>query len=303
VPPACLMIISYGVEGNDTSMPNEMLNTARHSFTCTMRFDDMGIEWALLWVWFSISCLAIVVLVWYILREMQVTMSDSKSSVKTGQKVKEDPLAESKKRLCKIALTVGVLCVIQSGTNIWTSQTLSTWTKSSNLWLKCKFEVHMFRDWNAYGFSPGQTVCQAEDVVFSRGGCKAPCRYNATALDRSETDTSCAVGNEYAPCDCPCDFMVQPIAPPVFVMCLSYFSQSAIICVLGMSMLTKAANVKIWKTSLGAMTTTLTQSPKVGSSSNSKNKIESYANESKVGSSSNSKYKVDSYANESHVEK
>ncbi len=330
VPPACLMIISYGVEGDDASMPNEMLNAARHSFTCTMRFDDMGIEWALLWIWFSISCLAIVVLVSYVLRQIQKTISAVKSSAKTGQKVKDDPMADSKRRLCRIALTVGVLCVIQSGTNIWTSQTLSTWTKSSNLWLKCNFEVHMFRDWNAYGFSPGQTVCQAEDVVFSRGACKAPCRYdpiqsdavlnagkdaaaeNGINLDEgglfdqakgsSETQTSCAVGDEYAPCDCPCDFMVQPVAPPVFVMCLSYLSQSAIICILGMSMLSKVENVKIWKDSFGAKISTLARSSKVGSSSNSKSNLQSCANKSQVGSSTNSNSNLRSYANDSHVE-
>jgi hypothetical protein len=104
----------------------------------------------------------------------------------------------------------------------------------------------MFRDWNAYGFNPGQAICEAEDVVFSRGGCKAPCRYDwAVAIAKREG--SCAVGNEYAPCDRPCDSMVQLAAPPVFVMYLSYFSQSAIICVLAMSTLTKAENVKIWK--------------------------------------------------------
>jgi hypothetical protein len=293
-PPACLMMISYGVEGNDDSTPNEMLNTARHSFTCTMRFADMGIEWALLWIWFSISCFAIVVLVSYVLREIQKTMSAVKSAAKTGQKVKEDPLADSKKRLCRIALTVGVLCVIQSGTNIWTSQTLSTWTKSSNLWLKCNFEVQMFRDWNAYGFTPGQAICEAEDVVFSRGGCKVPCRYDWAVRDKEEKrEGSCAVGNEYAPCDCPCDYMVQPEAPPVFVMCLSYFSQSAIICVLGMSMLTKAENVKIWKDYLGANILTLARSTKVGISSTAK---------SNLGSSSNSKSNLGSYANASSVQ-
>jgi hypothetical protein len=42
--PLLLLVIAYAVEGNDEGTDNEILNTARHSFTCSMRFSDMATE-------------------------------------------------------------------------------------------------------------------------------------------------------------------------------------------------------------------------------------------------------------------
>jgi hypothetical protein len=67
-----LMTIVHAVEGDGDQMPNETLNNAGHSFTCSMRFNDVGTEIALLWFWFwiTLSCLAIVGLVFGHLRRL-----------------------------------------------------------------------------------------------------------------------------------------------------------------------------------------------------------------------------------------
>ncbi len=36
--PLFSMVIAFGVEGNDDGSDNELLNTARHTFRCSMRF-------------------------------------------------------------------------------------------------------------------------------------------------------------------------------------------------------------------------------------------------------------------------
>jgi hypothetical protein len=51
--PALLMVIAYSIEGDDVGTENELLNTARHGFSCSMRFKDSMEEWLLLWAHFS----------------------------------------------------------------------------------------------------------------------------------------------------------------------------------------------------------------------------------------------------------
>jgi hypothetical protein len=51
--PALLMVIAYSIEGDDVGSENELLNTARHGFSCSMRFKDSMEEWLLLWAHFS----------------------------------------------------------------------------------------------------------------------------------------------------------------------------------------------------------------------------------------------------------
>jgi len=51
--PALLMVIAYSIEGDDAGSENELLNKARHGFSCSMRFKDSMEEWLLLWVHFS----------------------------------------------------------------------------------------------------------------------------------------------------------------------------------------------------------------------------------------------------------
>jgi hypothetical protein len=60
-----------------------------------------------------------------------------------------------------------------------------------------------------------------------------------------ETDTTCTENDsEHRPCDCSCGDMANPQAPPALALCLSHFLQSAVVCVLGNSMLTKTENTK-----------------------------------------------------------
>ena len=51
--PALLMVVAYSIEGDDAGSENELLNTARHGFSCSMRFKDSMEEWLLLWAHFS----------------------------------------------------------------------------------------------------------------------------------------------------------------------------------------------------------------------------------------------------------
>jgi hypothetical protein len=51
--PALLMVIAYSIEGDDAGSENELLNTARHGFSCSMRFKNSMEEWLLLWAHFS----------------------------------------------------------------------------------------------------------------------------------------------------------------------------------------------------------------------------------------------------------
>jgi hypothetical protein len=51
--PALLMVIAYSIEGHDVGSENELLNTARHGFSCSMRFKNSMEEWLLLWAHFS----------------------------------------------------------------------------------------------------------------------------------------------------------------------------------------------------------------------------------------------------------
>jgi hypothetical protein len=53
--PALLMVIAYSIEGDDAGSENELLNTARHGFSCSMRFKNSMEEWLLLWAHFSWS--------------------------------------------------------------------------------------------------------------------------------------------------------------------------------------------------------------------------------------------------------
>jgi hypothetical protein len=178
--PLLLMIIAYAVEGNDADMPNELLNTARHSFTCSMRFNNMAVEWLLMWFWLSAAATAICFLVFQIWKQINKTMTAVGSSGKSGSGGggAKDSMADSKKRLCRMAFMAGVLCVTLEVTNIWTSVVLGTWTESSNLWLTCKFERTITRNWAAYEFELEQTVCAADDVTWTRSGCTSgTCRY------------------------------------------------------------------------------------------------------------------------------
>jgi hypothetical protein len=51
--PALLMAIAYTIEGDDAGSDYELLNIARHGFSCSMRFKNSMEEWLLLWAHFS----------------------------------------------------------------------------------------------------------------------------------------------------------------------------------------------------------------------------------------------------------
>jgi len=266
--PFLLMLLGYAIEGNDNGSANEVLNTARHSFTCSMRFENMFVEWVLVWMHFVWQCNIITMLVIYIARRISKTMSSVKSSAASSSGSNE--MQKSQRRLVQMAAMIAILCVIQMVTNIWTSQTLDSWTEASNLDLKCQFEEYRFRKWDAYGFTEGQKICEAADVTWSRSPCTDACYYFPPAEDNtefSETDLKCSAdvslfGGEAEEdglgrssggidCDCPCSKMVKQEAPPVSVLCLSYFAQSFIVCIVGISLGFKNENIKVWRKKIG----------------------------------------------------
>jgi hypothetical protein len=51
--PALLMAMAYTIEGDDAGSDHELLNIARHGFSCSMRFKNWMEEWLLLWAHFS----------------------------------------------------------------------------------------------------------------------------------------------------------------------------------------------------------------------------------------------------------
>jgi hypothetical protein len=176
----------------------------------------------------------ITLLVGHIVKHIMEIQSDA---APVGGKSAPSDLQKSQRRLIKMACMVGGLCLIQLGTNIWTSGTLATWSDASKLDLQCRFETYRYRDWNAYGFTYGEKVCEAGDVTWGLFDCAGACHYLPVLNKFTETDLQCEVGQasldevdanfnlskqEFSGnkkghyfCDCPCSKMVNPQAPPV----------------------------------------------------------------------------------------
>jgi len=305
--PLFLMVIAFAVEGKDIKSTNNhgLLNDSRHLFSCSMRFDSNGVEWALLWGHFTWICAAIVVLVCIILKEMKKTYKSVKattstsngrrkssfgrrksSSAQAGSGKAESGLAESMRRLCRMGTFVGMLQLTSMVTTIWTSEQLGAWTVSSELWLQCSLEHPQFRDWSSYEFELGKAVCTKNDVteVYYEKGCQSACIYDGGIRSQDSeaekemgmqlpafTDLGCSIFEEgfeiIASCECSCDDMVALEAPPLAVVCLSYLAQSFITCIVGISLGFKKANRNIVQKSILQRSTVVSKKSRAAASS------------------------------------
>jgi hypothetical protein len=159
----------------------------------------------------------------------------------------------------KIVVLVGSLQVVSMFATIWTSSTLKTWTQTSALWLQCRGEGHTSREWESYEFDDGQVVCEAGTETWSvtGGECLTPCKYvaNTTLSLTVRTSLSCDVDEKYTgalngspnSCDCSCDVMAIVQPPPFSILAISFFSQSCMACVVGVSLGFRESNLDVWK--------------------------------------------------------
>jgi hypothetical protein len=73
--PSILLTLAYVFDSKDSmeqrGVPNGILNVARHSFSCSMRFSDMATEWALLWVHFAWSGLGVLLFTYLSLMQIE----------------------------------------------------------------------------------------------------------------------------------------------------------------------------------------------------------------------------------------
>ena len=186
-------------------------------------------------------------------------------------------LKSSTRRMCRIAVFVGTLQAVSMTATIWTSAALEKWTQTSELWLGCHFETDTARDWEAHAFEDGESICRVETGVEGQWPCISDC-HRASQKNRTQsrpisnsTFFSAASGQEwtaevrtgsacdtdaylflgswrnYTDCSCSCDDLAPRVPPPVFVMCLSYFSQSCISIVVGLSLGFRQSNVDVWR--------------------------------------------------------
>jgi hypothetical protein len=124
--PMALLILAYAFDSPDnfdqSVASNGQLNTARHAFTCSMRFESMVHEWILLWSHFLFFGTAIVVFTFGSILKIRVVTSrvsvsasskGASSRAKGGMSDKHTANRNSEiksvqRRLLNIALTVGL---------------------------------------------------------------------------------------------------------------------------------------------------------------------------------------------------
>jgi hypothetical protein len=204
-----ILVLAYlfDSEANMSSeVENGVLNVARHSFQCSMRFASMLEEWLLLrlhFMWrfppphthhhqhhhknptislapaeylsFSLSGGLIVVycaLTW-------LKMSKAHSSLKRSLQKPNTTLALTqaqrnirgqKRRLFRIAMLVSICRLIQGTITILTSSTLKEWSDSSEAWLQCTlYDTDFSRNWDAYGYTEGDVVCSLDKTMSNVG--------------------------------------------------------------------------------------------------------------------------------------
>jgi hypothetical protein len=172
--------------------------------------------------------------------------------------------ASSKKRMCRIAALVGGLQIVTMVTNIWTSTQLEVWTEKADLRLQCQLENRRFRNWDSYGLYEGSEICAAGEETWNRAGaCQTACVYNPNpGLQEwaTETDLTCDSGvsnplhrvphsnrTTLTNCDCDCSDIVNLQAPSLGFMCLSYFSQSFVACVVGVCLGFRKPSLDGWR--------------------------------------------------------
>jgi len=160
---------------------------------------------------------------------------------------------------------------------------LQSWTDTTNLFLHCKEELYTLRDWSRYQVVHGEAVCKPNSVSWTQvGECQTPCKYDATIDKKSsvlvKTELHCTVEDEHhdtiqewidaadsaelraafgvyplgsgeSACDCPCEDIVHVEEPPFAVLCLAFFSQNCMACIVGVTLGFRTANINVWRNS------------------------------------------------------
>jgi hypothetical protein len=230
------------------------------------RFEDMTTEFLLLWCHFLWPCIAIVILISCIGQEIRKSMAlISASSADNGSNSRaptaggssavleqcrrgiqqnRNEIKKSQRRLHQMASVVGALCLIQLGTNIWSSEILDAWNTAFELDFDCQSKGNLFSKHMEYGFTSGQKICEASDNTLVGRKCTGACHYllfptnfqdswssqyqmyfeaseqadlkeEFSRLVFSEGGTYLQFRNNTTLCNCPCSKMVKPKAPPV----------------------------------------------------------------------------------------
>jgi hypothetical protein len=205
----------------------------------------MTTEFLLLWCHFIWPCIAIVLLISCIGHEIRKSMASVGSSSVNSSSIARNEIKKSQRRLIQMAFTVGTLCLIQLGANIWSSEVLDAWNTASELDLDCQFQAgnNLLSRRMEYGFTSGQKICEASDNTLVGRECTGACHYLLFPMNWSDTQADyqmyCEVSketnlkeefsrlvlseggtylqfrNNTTHCSCPCSKMVNPKTPPV----------------------------------------------------------------------------------------
>lgn len=129
VVPTMLLILAYGFDSVenadyfDPDIENGTLNVARHSFSCSMRFETLAIEWGLLWIHFIWSSVGIVLFTlgsWWEIRsatKQQSALRDSNRTSSENSVVSPDDISINANSSDLLSdLTVSSIANINAGT-------------------------------------------------------------------------------------------------------------------------------------------------------------------------------------------
>jgi len=264
VVPIVITILAYVFEDEEnmaSNVENGLLNVARHSFQCSMRFPRMVVEWLLLWVHFVWSGGAIIYFAagaYLKVNSIQVKLGLTGSIAAGGETRRK--LSRQKRRLFNIALMCATCLLLNLGVTIWTGTVLEGWSQSTDIWLNCKLHETLFqKDWDSYDFVSGQKVCSGngasvwEDIT----ACTSDCSYLVyegnphLACGRPENLDVSVYGSILPPgavwCDCACDDMIGVERPSVVIMTLAHVVQSAVVTIVGLSMGLRKDYINHWR--------------------------------------------------------
>jgi len=268
--PFTLCVIAYIMESEENTktgvdaVNNAVLNVSRHAFNCSMRFSNMVTEWALLWVHFLWSGIMIIVFAsrsWWIIRRAELKIGENQETHSAHAKARTNTSRNTRRRLLAIAVMVCLCVLINTVVTVLTSSTLEEWSVSADLWLQCTlFETKYSRDWGAYGFEEGQSVCGPQRVNDFQGStsCVQPCTYWAFD-DTVASKMVCMINDgpfdydpsnaltDYTYCSCPCEDMVEQERPSAAIVTLSFLVQSVVQSIVPLVLGFRETNLKIWK--------------------------------------------------------
>jgi hypothetical protein len=272
--PFIFCIAAYALDTNDVDNENSVLNISRNAFNCSMRFTTMATEWAVLWAPTVFAGIAIIVFAaasWVAINkeEYQVSAVNSARQVVKGKKGSpaNHQLKASKRRLLQIAVMASICVLANCIVTVLTSSTLEEWSRSADVWLQCTvFESHYAKDWDAYQFQKGQSVCTAEATTFVQGGnpCMQDCKYEEVqnrdgSLRDDLSPLVCMITEDafdvvtsaplvdYAYCDCSCDAMVRQDRPSVGIVVVSFLAQAMVVTITGLNLGFTEKNVAVWR--------------------------------------------------------